>query len=248
MSAIIHVGCCGFPVSKQKYFKTFETIELQITFYSLPRLETVQKWTSEAPANFIWTMKAWQGITHPGHMPTYRRSKMKEFDRQQLGLFRNNEQVFKAWQMTRQVADILKAKIIVFQCPPLFKPTEEAIRNLQHFFNTIDRGSFQLALELRSNWESALVKKLCEELQLIHCVDPFKENSVTGGIYYFRLHGKPPGNKMYRYSYSRQDLIHLKNKIDHLPDAREVYVFFNNQTSFEDALVFKELLLEDGQL
>lgn len=242
MSANIHVGCCGFPVVKQKYFETFKTIELQFTFYSLPRLETAQKWADEAPENFIWTMKAWQGITHPGHMPTYRRSKMKEFDRQKLGLFRNNEQVFKAWQMTRQVADLLRAKIIVFQCPPLFKPTEETVLNLRHFFETIDRGPFQLALELRANWVKALVRELCDELQLIHCVDPFKEDSVTKDVYYFRLHGKPPGEKMYRYTYSQQDLIRLKDKIDHLSDAREVYVFFNNQTSFEDALRFSELI------
>jgi len=240
-----HVGCCGYPTSKQKYFEHFRLIELQITFYSLPGPETAFKWKDEAPDDFIFTMKAWQGITHPGHMPTYRRSRMKEFDRQKLGLFRNNDQVFKAWQLTRQIAEIIEAKIIVFQCPPIFKQSDESIENLRHFFTNIDRGTFILALELRSNWEPSLVKDLCSELNLVHCVDPFKENSVTGGLYYFRLHGKPPGQKMYRYQYTDRDLQWLNDYSEKLKDANEIYYLFNNQTSFEDALRFKQLLAEN---
>ncbi len=195
MAIQVHIGCCGFPVSKKKYYDQLNTIELQITFYSLPKVETAYKWKEEAPQGFIFTMKAWQGITHPGHMPTYRRSKMKQFDRKNLGLFRKTDEVFKAWQLTREIADIIEAKVIVFQCPPLFKPNDESIENLRHFFKTIDRGSHTLALELRSHWEESLISQLCRELNLIHCVDPFKEQSVTQNLYYFRLHGKPPGQK-----------------------------------------------------
>ncbi len=240
--SLLHIGCCGYPRARKEYYRHFKLIELQITFYSLPKPETAEKWRQEAPADFIFTMKAWQGITHPGHMPTYRRSKMKDFDRTKLGHFQPTDEVFRAWEQTRKIAELVQAKIIVFQCPPTFKQTEVFIHNLQHFFTTIDRGSFSLALELRANWQPDVVKALCSELNLIHCVDPFKEDSVTTGCYYFRLHGKPPGPTMYRYQYTPQDLIFLKHKIQQLKNADEIFCLFNNQTSFEDALAFQQLM------
>jgi len=58
-----HIGCCGFQVSRQKYFKEFQLVEIQNTFYKLPWLETAVKWREQAPVDFEYTMKAWQGIT-----------------------------------------------------------------------------------------------------------------------------------------------------------------------------------------
>ncbi len=73
----VHVGCCGFPKAKNEYYRQFKTIELQFTFYRLPKLETVRKWREEAPEDFIFTMKAFQGITHTYFTPTYRRSNLR---------------------------------------------------------------------------------------------------------------------------------------------------------------------------
>ncbi|MGB9880578.1 MAG: DUF72 domain-containing protein, partial [Anaerolineae bacterium] len=49
---IIHIGCCGFPVARNKYYERFSLVELQETFYRLPRLETVEGWRQQAPADF----------------------------------------------------------------------------------------------------------------------------------------------------------------------------------------------------
>jgi len=29
----IKIGCCGFPVGKERYYKEFDVVELQSTFY-----------------------------------------------------------------------------------------------------------------------------------------------------------------------------------------------------------------------
>lgn len=55
----IFVGCCGFPVNKKEYFKNFEVVEIQQTFYQPPeKIETIKKWREEAPSNFEYTLKA----------------------------------------------------------------------------------------------------------------------------------------------------------------------------------------------
>ena len=98
----IKVGCCGFVISQQKYFRLFRLIEIQSTFYQMPELKTAEKWRSLAPAGFEFTMKAWQLITHEPSSPTYRRLREKispqKFER--YGRFRPTEQVLEAWQRT----------------------------------------------------------------------------------------------------------------------------------------------------
>ncbi|MEM2991413.1 MAG: DUF72 domain-containing protein, partial [Halobacteria archaeon] len=43
----LKIGCCGFPKSKKLYYQHFSTVELQNTFYSLPKLEFVERWKAE---------------------------------------------------------------------------------------------------------------------------------------------------------------------------------------------------------
>ena len=36
----IKVGCCGFPVSREKYYKNFDVVGIQQTFYQPPQEKT----------------------------------------------------------------------------------------------------------------------------------------------------------------------------------------------------------------
>ncbi len=241
----LHIGCCGFPTARKKYFEEFDTIEVQLTFYTIPQTKTVQRWREEAPEGFRFTMKAFQGITHRYFSPTYRRARLGWEKERMLGFghFRPTEEVHWAWQQTLQLARILQAKVIVFQCPPNFKESEQTIQNLIRFFESIERDDFSLAIEFRANWQKETIAHLCRQLNLIHCVDPFKELPVTRGLRYFRLHGAPPGEKMYRYQYTNDDLQRLKAIVLSNPEA-ETYCMFNNMTMREDALRFKETMRE----
>ena len=232
----IKVGCCGFIVSQAEYFKLFRLIEVQNTFYQLPRLGTAQKWHDAAPPGFEFTMKAWQLITHEPSSPTYRRANIKidpnGFDR--YGRFRPTSEVLVAWDRTAQFAHTVGATIVLFQCPASFRPTKDNVKNMREFFGRIDRAGLRFAWEPRGVWPEELVFQLCQGLKLIHCVDPFKNKPLFGDVRYFRLHGITG----YAYRYSDEDLQRLKELVEEKP----TYVLFNNNWMKDDALRFGELI------
>lgn len=73
--APVKIGCCGFRSSRESYYPLLPAVEVQHTFYQPPQLATLAKWRKEAPADFEFTIKAWQLITHQSSSPTYRRLK-----------------------------------------------------------------------------------------------------------------------------------------------------------------------------
>ncbi len=239
---MINIGCCGFPVARKRYYEVFSIVELQQTFYQLPKPETARKWREEAPPDFEFTLKAWQGITHLTSSPTYRKSKivLSESQQKNLGHFKPTSDVFRAWEETVRIAEILEAKVIVLQTPPNFKQTEQNVENLNRFLQQVTPSPFILAIEFRSPWESHIIRRLGEQFGIVHCVDPFKENSQVGDIRYYRLHGSPPGERMYRYKYTESDFQFLKRKLqeDLLQPMDAIYLMFNNLNMWEDAREF----------
>lgn len=233
----IHIGCCGFPVARSKYYERFSLVELQETFYRLPRLETVQKWRAQAPVDFEFTLKAWQLITHEPRSPTYRKAGLHIAPEKakRYGFFRPTQEVEAAWTATLQIARTLRARIMVFQCPPSFTSTEEHVADLRQFFSTIQRDDLLLAWEPRGEWEDDLVARLCQDLALIHCVDPFQRLPLHGEPAYFRLHGIGG----YRYLYTTDDLARLLDMCQH---RQEVYCLFNNVPMWQSAQQFQALL------
>jgi uncharacterized protein YecE (DUF72 family) len=235
------VGCCGWTEAQARYLMDFCTIELQTTFYEPPAIKVAKRWRSQAPAEFRFCMKAWQLITHTPSSPTYRRlrSPISPKEKDLYGSFRPTEQVWLAWERTRDIANILDARVIVFQCPKSFLPTRDNIRNMSTFFQGIDRDDRTLAWEPRGDhWNPELVRDLCEENNLIHCVDPFESEPVYGDSVYWRLHGKAG----YHYRYTDEDLAELGAKVR--ARARllgPIYIMFNNLYSRQDARRFLQL-------
>lgn len=235
------MGCCGWTEAQARYVTDFSTIEIQTTFYEPPAPAVAKRWKLRAPPEFHFCMKAWQLITHTSSSPTYRRLKsgVSPEERDLFGSFRPTEQVWLAWERTREIAAALGARVIVFQCPKSFLPTRENTCNLSTFFRTIERDHRTLAWEPRGDdWLPELIRDLCAENNLIHCVDPFQSDSVYGDSLYWRLHGKAG----YRYSYTDQDLAELEAKLRaraflHGPK----YVMFNNIFSRQDASRFAAL-------
>jgi len=235
---VVKIGCCGWTKSQREYFQNFEVIEIQQTFYKLPELKTAEGWREKAPADFEFTIKASQLITHPPSSPTYRKAglSISGDKKDKYGFFRPTDEVFQAFEGTARIARILGCRIIVFQCPPSLKPTAENKENLRTFFRAIKRGDFLFVWEPRGEWQAEEIKGLCEELNLAHCVDPFREKSVWGEVLYLRLHGIGG----YSYKYKDEEFRTLAEMIK--GEGRPVYVMFNNTNMFEDALRFKKLL------
>ena len=221
----LRVGCCGWPVGRAVYSRRFALVEIQETFYNLPRPGTAVRWRAGAPAR--------------------QRTPLPEGARPRYGAFKPTAEVHAAWRATAELARVLGARIVVFQCPPSFTPTAEHRRNLEAFFGEIDRGGLTLAWEPRGAWEDAEIERLCRRLDLIHCVDPFQRPPAWGSPAYFRLHGRDG----YHYRYTDAELAEL---LGICRGFEAVYCLFNNTHMFEDARRFLRLLgagtgLEPGE-
>jgi len=225
-----------------RYWERFRVVEVQKTFYRPPRPQTAERWRREAPQDGEFALKAWQLITHEPSSPTYRKAG-KDFDparKDRYGFFRDSEEVWEAWLTTRRIAAALQARVILFQCPARFTPTEQNIRNLTGFFSRVRGAGFRLAWEPRGQWPEDTVRELCRKFDLVHCVDPFTAQPLWGDFCYFRLHGLGG----YRYRYTDEDLAGLRARI---PAGKRCYLMFNNVFMDEDARRFQALLDADGE-
>jgi uncharacterized protein YecE (DUF72 family) len=217
-------------------------LEVQTTFYQPPRVTTAVRWREKAGADFIFTLKAWQLITHEPSSPTYRRLRepLSERARAAAGGFRWNATTRMAWQRTQDIADALRAEAIVFQTPRSFAPSREHIGRLSRFFETIERRGRRMVFEPRGEaWRDELVRALVEELDLVHGVDPFLRRPVGRGLRYFRLHGRPAYH--YHYRYTAADLRALQGMLSNPWPNR---VLFNNDAMADDARRFLRRLCQ----
>ncbi len=240
----LRIGCCGFAKALGTYARTFGVVEVQQTFYQPPLRRTLERWRQQVPQEFEFTLKAWQLITHEATSPTYRRlrERLSERELRAAGAFRLSEVVLRAWARTLECARLLGSRVILFQCPARFTPTPENKANLRAYFREIRTQSagqspaipLVFAWEPRGDWAAQEVRELCEELDLVHAVDPFQQKPATRGLGYFRLHGRTG----YRYRYTDADLEELRSlALRYSP----CYVLFNNLSMWDDAVRFAQL-------
>ncbi|HET9426467.1 MAG TPA: DUF72 domain-containing protein [Gemmatimonadaceae bacterium] len=229
------LGLCGFTIGAAQYYRRFNVLEVQQTFYDPPAPETLRRWRDAAPPDFEFTMKAWQVITHLGTSRTYRRLKSPFSDtaRAEAGGFRLNDTTRSAYRVTLEARELLRATAILFQCPPSFRPTDANASAMREFFAAADRPEgVRYLWEPRGKWPDELIADLCRDCRLIHAVDPFIRPSVTPELTYWRLHG----NGSHYAAYKDEELDRL---IDWLP-ASTTYVMFNNIPRVKDSARFRE--------
>jgi uncharacterized protein YecE (DUF72 family) len=146
----VKIGCCGFPIGRKKYFQSFNLVEVQETFYRLPKLTTSMKWRAESPPDFEFSLKCWQAVTHPPTSPTYRRAGISieaaKFD--SYGLLMPTKENLEAWDRTREICKTLNSRICVVQCPPQFSYNAENVNNTRRFFNVVSQDSEEYLFSL----------------------------------------------------------------------------------------------------
>ncbi len=244
---LVHVGCCGFAISRRKYYQEYDVVELQDTFYNPPDEAKLRKLRAEAPDDFIFTMKAWQAITHPPSSATWRRCKVKIPKERwnKYGFLRPTKENFDAWELIAKGAKAVNARVIVIQTPPSFGYSEENYKNVIDFFSSITPTDFIIGWEPRGAWKEHpdKVREIIEMFrELVHITDPLRALPVTlKEISYFRLHGIGGKEVNYRYKYTDEDLTKLRSVLNRL-ESKEAYVMFNNVYMASDAKRFKEIL------
>jgi uncharacterized protein YecE (DUF72 family) len=237
---MIKLGMCGFTIAVPRYIKQFPVVEVQQTFYDPPPAPTIAGWRARVPADFEFTMKAWQLITHRSSSSTYRRVRRPLTDREraEAGGFRWNDTTKAAFDTTLVAQELLRATVILFQCPASFKATEENVDAMHGFFGAIHRPrGVRLAWEPRGPWPDELVRSLCAELQLVHAVDPFVRPSLTPELLYWRLHGNGSAYASYTDNELQQVVDWLR-----AAQATDAYVLFNNVPRVKDIDRFLQIL------
>ncbi|MEM0198912.1 MAG: DUF72 domain-containing protein [Desulfurococcaceae archaeon] len=247
----VFVGCCGFPCARRKYYGLFSVVELQNTFYELPSVDWALSLRGEAPENFVFTVKAWQVITHPSTSPTWKRMKRKpDGDPSNYGYLKPTRENIKAFEKTVEVAKALNASVIVLQTPSSMPYNEETVLQVKRFFeevSTYTGGNIVVGWEPRGAWASAKeLKGILEMYDVMHVVDVFRSRPLylhSRRILYTRLHGIGPGEVNYSYYYTDEDLNKLTELLN-VENYDAAFVMFNNVKMLDNGLRFKEILRE----
>ena len=237
----VRVGLCGFTISMKAYALHFPVVEVQNTFYDPPPDATLEKWRTVTPSSLEYTIKVWQLVTHAANSPTYRRMKSRLEAPQEPGFFRDSPTVEEGWQRSVHCAGVLSATAMLFQCPASFTPEAVNVERMRSFFERIERPQQRLLWEPRGpKWLSKreLALSLCNDLGLVHVVDPFVVRPEPGRPVYWRLHGIGGA----RHSYTDEQLRALHRMLLEAAPTEPAYVMFNNLPRVADAKRFKLLI------
>jgi uncharacterized protein YecE (DUF72 family) len=207
----------------ERYARVFPTVEVNATFYRLPRRETVERWAMTVPKGFVLTLKASRYVTHIRRLRDCR----EPIERMRSAF----------WGAGPHLGPVL------FQLPPTFEADAELLRS---FLAELPPG-MRAAFEFRHpSWFEGPVPDLMGErgVALVHADRPGTRVEVpaVGGWSYLRFHQGRPDSPGYRRS-------KLADYADALVDVRprEVFAYFNNDTGGaapEDAQTFMELLAD----
>jgi uncharacterized protein YecE (DUF72 family) len=206
------------------YTRHFDTVEINNTFYHLPKLKTFNAWREKVPETFLFAVKASRFITHMKKLKAPKTSSRKLFNR-----------------MAR-----LKNKLgpVLFQLPPGWRFNRDRFAKFLAALPT----EHQFVFEFREpSWFQDEVYELLKDHNVGFCIHDFRGAQtpliVTADFTYIRMHG--PTAAAYSGSYSHEALSDWAARIaDWRKKLRDVYVYFNNDVeghAIKNALTLREL-------
>jgi len=212
------------------YFSSrFPTVEVNNSFYMLPKEETFARWSRESAPGFVIAVKASRYITHIQRMRAA------------------EDSVELLWSRATRIGD--KLGPVLFQLPPRFKADTELLRA---FLRKLPKG-MNAAFEFRDKtWEHQDVYGLLDRAGAAWVIPDRPgwrvPTVVTGGWTYIRFH--QGGHTPWGAGYARDKLRRWADRIASL-DVRDAYVYFNNDpgaAAVRDAAILMDLLEERGLL
>ncbi len=194
------------------YAEHFDTVELNVSFYRLPKKEVFEGWYKRAPKDFLFAVKGSRFITHI--------KRLKDC-REPLSLLLDHAAPLKE-----------KMGVLLWQLPPRFIFQKERLEEFCVLLSTLPRSkSLRHAFEFRDEtWLCREAFRILEEFNFAFCIAdgsglPFVE-TVTSEVVYLRLHGS---QALYGSSYPDRELKEWAEKIRAWRDkGAMVFVYFNN--------------------
>ncbi len=238
----IHIGCSGWQYRHWRggfypdklaqrlwfdhYASVFATVELNTSFYHLPRPETFDKWRDQAPPRFRYAVKASRFITHM--------KKLKECD-EPLDTF-----LARARRLGERLGPIL------YQLPPRLKLNLE---RLESFLEIVPKDVTNVFEFRDKSWYVPETFALLERYGASFCVHDMPgsatERIAAGPIAYVRFHG---GAGKYWGRYSEEGLLSWTDWIvAQARGGRPVWCYFNNDIdahAIHDAQTLKAMVAQ----
>jgi uncharacterized protein YecE (DUF72 family) len=218
---LVYLGCSGwfywhwrgifYPETEpthrwfKHYASIFDTVELNAPFYRWPKAATVRGWRRSAPANFRYSVKVNQLITHEKRL-----KRTKKLIRKFYG-----------------IAETLGPQMgcFLFQFPPSYKYTPSRLQSLVRQLDPAQRNAVEF--RHKSWWRRAVFRHLTAAgITFCSTSGPRLPDDLitTSDILYLRFHGR---TRWYRHDYSSEELAEWAEKITE-SDAREAWIYFNN--------------------
>ena len=236
----IRIGCSGWnykhwrgpfypetmPMSRwfDHYAATFDTVEINNSFYRLPKAETFDKWREQAPPGFCYAVKANRFLTQA--------KKLKDCA----------EPLERMLAPFRHLGDRLGP--ILYQLPPRFRIN---LDRLSEFIDLLPRDLTHVFEFREKSWLTEEVLALLDARGVSFCAHDMPGSATprwaAGPVAYVRFHG---GEGKYWGRYSDEALLGWSDWIlDQARQGRGVWCYFNNDIgghAIEDARTLKSML------
>ena len=209
----------------QHYATHFDTVEINNTFYQLPKQQTFENWHKQAPKNFLYTVKANRYITHIKRLKDVSEPLERFFKR----------------------ACLLKGNLgaILYQLPPSF---HKDLDRLEGFVRLLGKKLTAVFEFRHESWFSEDTYKLLDKFGAGFCTHDMpgieSPRVITGKVIYIRFHGS---TGKYQGNYTKPMLEDWAQWIkENIKQVRSVYAYFNNDinaNAVRNAKTLKEQLV-----
>jgi uncharacterized protein YecE (DUF72 family) len=192
----------------------FNTVEVNTSFYRIPKRENVAAWQETTPHYFLFALKLWRGITH------YRKL--------------NNCEAFTAsfLEVAQALPPDRRAPLLIQLPPNQGKDLSKLIEYIQTLRHLSDK-QWQIAVEFRnSNWLDDETYRALDAAKVSLCIHDMLGKADTERVndadfVYIRRHGTNGGR--YAGSYSPEQLDADAARIrSWIRAGRSVFVYYNN--------------------
>ena len=225
MVAGVHIGCSGWnydhwrngvfypprcPSSRwlTYYAERFDTVEVNSTFYRLPRRSSVARWVEQTPDGFVFAVKVSRYLTHV--------KRLREVDVHLPLLLERIEPLAEAGRLGP----------LLWQLPPTFSRDDLRLRDaLEQFPRDLSH-----AVEFRHpSWLAPEILTLLADhgVALVVADRPgaARPHEPTAGLAFVRFHH---GSRGRRRNYSEAELDSWAGILRGWSQHAEVYAYFNN--------------------
>jgi uncharacterized protein YecE (DUF72 family) len=192
------------------YSGHFDTVELNATFYRLPRRSAVEQWVEKTPDDFTFAVKVSRYVTHV------------------MRLRDTGEHLALLLDRIEPLLRSPKLGPLLWQLPPTFRRDDERLATALADFPP----ELRHAIEFRhQSWFAAEVLELLRShnVALVIADRPeiraFQTHDLTADFVFVRLHH---GSRGRSGNYSQTELEEWAERVRRWRESGDVYVYFNN--------------------